>query len=49
MDNLTENERDALRAIDCSGDEESDLSKALTVMGFIYTLIAYFLIKGLHG
>ena len=44
---LTEKERDALHAIDCSHDKEHTKTKALTLMGFIYTLIAILLIKGL--
>jgi len=46
MDNLTEKERDALRAIDCIGSTNYDVIKALSLMSFIYTLIAIFLIKG---
>ena len=46
MANLTDNEKQALQAIDCSPYEESALSKAITLMAFIYTLIGYFIFNG---
>ena len=49
MANLTEQERDALQAIDCIGNTKSDVVKAIALMGFIYTLMSIILIKGLYG
>lgn len=46
MANLTEEERDALQAIDCIGSTNADVAKAITLMGFIYTLMGILLIKG---
>ena len=49
MANLTEKERDALYAIDCSGSTNYDVIKALALMGFIYMLIGILITKGLNG
>lgn len=46
MANLTEEEKDALRVIDCIGNTKSDVTKALTLMGFIYTLMAILYMRG---
>jgi len=47
MANLSEEEREALRAIDCIGSTESDVQKALTLMGFIYAVAAYLFIRSM--
>ena len=46
MANLTEEERDALQAIDCIGSTKTDVTKALTLMGFIYTLMGILYMRG---
>ena len=46
MANLTEEERDALQAIDCIGNTKSDVVKAIALMGFIYTLMAILYMRG---
>lgn len=46
MANLTEEEKDALRAIECIGSTRSDVTKALMLMGFIYTLMAILYMRG---
>jgi len=45
MANITEEERDALRDINCNA-EASDTPKALAFMAFIYLPILYLLLKG---
>ena len=46
MANLSESEKDALQAIDCDNDQDHDMPKSLAVMGFIYVLIGYFIMRG---
>ena len=46
MANLTEEERDALQAIDCIGSTKTDVTKAISLMGFIYTLMGILYMRG---
>ena len=43
---LKDEERDALQAIDCDSDQDHDMPKSLALMGFIYVIIGYFIMRG---
>jgi len=46
MANLTDKEKDELMDIECIGNTESDINKALLFMAFIYTPILYLALRG---